>query len=416
MKFSKRIKNNLSNPKELESFYREDKDQFIKAFSSVFSENPENLLLQAWSERLNFKNVQKTEKVNQKLVYLTVFLGILAGLAARTLFVYVDDGNVNPGNFSFVIFPLLMIYFFVHSNIKKKTIWYSLVAVAAIAGYFNTLPIENSHSSFLATIHLPFLLWGFLAIAYLGKELSSYRKRIEFIKYNGEMLLLAFFILFLGVIMTFLTIALFSAIKIDVFEFYAENIVIAGIAASPIVATYLATSFKKNIVKSVIPYLAKIFSPLVLITLIIYLFFLIEQGVSPFFERDTLIVFNAMLIAVLVLVIFVIAERAEDIHRSFNDYVTIALISVVIIINIVALSAIGFRLSSYGVTPNRIAVLGINLLVFFHLIKIGFDYFRFIANRTKLATAEKTIVGYLPIYVAWTAIVVFLFPVIFSFE
>ena len=43
-------------------------------------------------------------------------------------------------------------------------------------------------------------------------------------------------------------------------------------------------------------------------------------------------------------------------------------------IDLIALSAILFRLTSFGMTPNRIAVLGANLIVLFHLVLILIKY------------------------------------------
>ena len=94
----------------------------------------------------------------------------------------------------------------------------------------------------------------------------------------------------------------------------------------------------------------------------------------------------------------------------------IALVSVTLIIDIVALSAILFRLTSYGFTPNRLAVLGANLLIFCHLTGILFNYARFIGGKVDIECLNKWIVGYIPAYTIWSIFVAIGFPLLFEFR
>ncbi len=71
-------------------------------------------------------------------------------------------------------------------------------------------------------------------------------------------------ILIAGGILTGITIGLFFLIDFNIGEFYFEYIVIFGLAASPIVGTYI-TQTNPHLVFSVSPVIAKIFSPLVLL-------------------------------------------------------------------------------------------------------------------------------------------------------
>lgn len=68
-------------------------------------------------------------------------------------------------------------------------------------------------------------------------------RRIDFIKYNGDMAILASIILIAGGILTFITIGLFSVIDLEIEKFYFDYIVIIGLVSSPIVATYIVKNF-----------------------------------------------------------------------------------------------------------------------------------------------------------------------------
>ena len=87
-----------------------------------------------------------------------------------------------------------------------------------------------------------------------------------------------------------------------------------------------------------------------------------------------------------------------------------------IIDNGIALSAIVFRLTEYGVTPNRIAVLGSNLLMLTHLSMIAYQLIKILKKDAELIEAEKTIGKFLPLYAAWAVIIIFLFPVLFGYK
>jgi hypothetical protein len=93
------------------------------------------------------------------------------------------------------------------------------------------------------------------------------------------------------------------------------------------------------------------------------------------------------------------------------------LLSVVtIIVNGVALSAILFRISEWGVTPNRIVVLGGNILILVNLLLVTARLSRVVSGKSDITGVGKVIAYYLPVYIAWAAIVTFLFPFLFGFK
>ena len=63
-------------------------------------------------------------------------------------------------------------------------------------------------------------------------------------------------------------------------------------------------------------------------------------------------VFNGILLIVLAVTIFSITESGTDENKNIFDYINFSLIVLALIIDSVALSAIVFRLSSYGITPT----------------------------------------------------------------
>jgi uncharacterized membrane protein YidH (DUF202 family) len=94
----------------------------------------------------------------------------------------------------------------------------------------------------------------------------------------------------------------------------------------------------------------------------------------------------------------------------------IGLVAITLVIDVVALAAILFRMSSEGLTPNRLAVLGANVLAFCHLAGILYHYIRFMRKDRGFEALDRWIVGYVPLYTAWSVIVVLGFPLAFHFR
>src|SRR5690606_32941994 len=131
-------------------------------------------------------------------------------------------------------------------------------------------------------------------------------KRLGFLKYNGDLIVITTLIMIAGGIMSGVTIGLFSLIGFDNKEFYIENIVFFVLPAAPIIGTYLAQT-NPQLVGKVSPVIAKIFSPLVLVMLVIYLIAMIYSGKNLYNDREFLLIFNALLIGVLAIIFFSVA-------------------------------------------------------------------------------------------------------------
>lgn len=96
--------------------------------------------------------------------------------------------------------------------------------------------------------------------------------------------------------------------------------------------------------------------------------------------------------------------------------VVLALLAVTLVVDAMALAAILFRLTSMGMTPNRIAVIGANLLILAHLGWIAttlVGHWRGTLPRSALADAVG---GYLPVYTLWSVVVVVLLPLLFRWQ
>jgi hypothetical protein len=406
---------NITNPHELERMFRKDPKAFKKSFSHAWEQNPDSQVLAIWYERLHFKETADTEKASllQKGFLFMGILAILAGISTRIIFHFVEQEAIAPINLAFGILPFIAAYF-VYKNPPQKHVLYILALLFLISGfYLNMLPLNDKDSMILAYLHLPIFLWGLVGLAFTGNEYSKGSTRLAYLKFNLEFGILYASMAICGMLLAGLTMRLFSFVDLDIEDFYFRNVVLFGAAALTIVAAYLE-SMNLKLAKNITPYIAKIFSPLVLATLLVYLITVIWVGKNPFLDRNFLITFNGILLGVLAVTIFSITESGTDEKKNISDYINFALIVLALIIDSVALSAIVFRLSSYGITPNRLAVLGVNILIWGNLIWIMISYMRFLQNKTGPSTIQDAVTKYLPVYGLWAAFVTFTFPLIFN--
>jgi hypothetical protein len=419
-----KILNAIGSPKELEALYRQNPMDFQKEFPEIFDKNPDSVVLQVWHERLisiaSDDNQQKNNMWPYKTIFLLIALTAIAGTLMRL-----------PISFE-KIDPLVAYFFFQIDQSKKNVIIVVGLAVGALL-FLNFLPFEFNGSSWefhrkyrsfddaitVAELHVPLFLWLALGVVFAGKRWMENSGRMSFLKYNGEVIVYSTIILIGGMVLTGITIGLLTLIErsYELTEWYTENVIPYGIVAAPLVASFL---IDKVIGKrlNLAPTLAKIFTPLFLVTTISYLVLLAVYRQSPFNDRENLMVFNILLIIVLGLLIFSIAERDPSASVALSDYMNIGLVVTTLIIDLIALSAVLFRMSNdiYGLTPNRTAILGINLLVFFHLVGIFYHYVRFALKKNRFLNLENWIAKYLPIYAVWALVISVVLPLTFWYR
>mgnify|MGYP002152219440 CR=1 FL=1 len=414
MAISNDVMANIDNPHMLERLYHSDPVTFRTLFSEAWQQHPDSQVLAVWYERLHFNETPRPTKglLLQKDFKTMGIFALLAGLMTRTLLFFVENHSINPVNLIFGVLPFMAGYF-VTQQLPHRKVLYTLGALFLFSAfYLNLLPLEHSDSLVLAYLHLPVFLWMLLGLAFTGNNHGVSGARLSYLKFNGEFVILYAVMAISGMLLAAITMQLFSVVGLHIEEFYFRNVVLFGAASLAVVAAYLVSK-NMTMTKNIAPYIARIFSPLVLITLLVYLAAVVWMGKNPFLDRDFLLSFNLILLSVLAITIFSITERGGNAEISIPDYINTALIVLALVIDSVALSAIIFRLSSYGITPNRVAVLGINLLVWANLIWILVAYVRFLQHKSPLASVQQSVTRYLPVYGLWAAFVTFTFPLMF---
>ena len=408
------ILTNIDQPAQLERLYRKDKSGFKKAFNELYPEIKDSTLVGYWNERLNFTSDEILWGTRNDLVFV-IIASLIAGTIAKLPALFaINEDFFYQRNIGFIVFPALMVYFAWKNKLPTpKVVFLAGVTLVGII-FINLLPnVKHSDTLILSCTHLALFLWAALGIAFVGGVQNDSEKRLGFLKYNGDLVVMTTLILIAGGLMSALTIGLFSLIGYNIAEIYMKNVGVFGAAAAPIVGTYL-TQTNPQLVGKVSPVIAKIFSPLVLVMLVVYIIAIMYSGKNPYNNREFLLIFNALLVGVMALIFFSIAGTSTKSRTEMG--ILLALSIVTIVVNGIALSAIVFRISEWGMTPNRAAVLGGNILILVHLVLVAGKMLRYMLKKEELSTVGKTIAWYLPVYCIWTIIVTFIFPFIFGFK
>jgi hypothetical protein len=410
------ILNHLDDPKQLEKLYQDNKTSFKAEFNLIFPEHNENKLLQYWDERLNYQGSEISWGSKKEFIFVLV-LSLIAGcLASIPSFFKIDSEFFYTRNISLIIFSILATYFCWKNRLPKKKIIITGVIFLITLIFINLLPANNnSNTLILSLFHIPIFLWTVVGFTYVGNSLNDNRKRIEFLRYNGELLIMSGLILITGAVLTAITIGLFTVIGFDINEFYFKHVVIFCLPIIPILGTFL-TQTNPQLVNKVSPVIAKIFSPLVLITVVVYLIAILFSGKNLYNDRDFLMLFNGLLIGVIAIILFSVSTTTNQNISQVSGIILFALSIVTVIVSCMALSAILFRISTLGITPNRLAVVGANLLMLTNLFWISFQLFKTVFKKSDISSVENAIASFIPFYILWTIIVSFFFPLLFNFR
>lgn len=411
-----RIITSIGDPRGLEALYRSDRRAFRKAFEEAWPELQGEVLAEAWHERLGPDREQAFTLRRADGLFLAAAILVAGTILKLPAIFSLKEEFFYPRNLSFSVLPLLTAYFAWKRGFGWKEAGWLLLPVVMAAVHINLLPDDvDSDTLTLACIHLPLLLWGLLGVAYAGRPLGAVERRVEYLRFNGDLIVMSTVLMIAGVVFSLVTLGLFKLIGVDIQWFYGEWMVVYGGPGIPILATLLVRN-NPQLVGRVSPIVARIFTPLVGLMLFAFLIAMAVQGKDPYRDREFLLIFNILLIGVMAIVLFSVGEVSRSTSSRVNLVMLFALSVLAAVNNGIALSAIAYRLLEFGWTPNRIAVLGGNVLIMVHLLGVAHALLRLLRGRVSHDAVDRVIGRYLPVYVGWTVVVVFVLPHLFGYK
>jgi hypothetical protein len=318
-------------------------------------------------------------------------------------------------NLSFFVLPLLTGYFAWKRRLDTGTLRWLAVAFVAAGVVANVYPFAPSgYTEPLTALHLPIALWLVVGIAYAGGRWSQVGGRMDFIRFSGELFIYYVLIALGGGVLTAFMVMIFQSIRIDVEPFFQSWLLPCGAVGAVVVASWLVEA-KQSVIENMAPVLTRLFTPMFAAVLVTFLGTLLWTGRGVDIERNVLIAFDLLLVLVLALLLYSVSARDPQSPPGAFDVLQVVLVVSALMADAVALWAIAARITEFGFSPNRVAVLGVNVILLVNLAWSAVLYIRFLSGRGSFTDLERWQTGYLPVYAVWAAIVVLVFPPVFGY-
>jgi hypothetical protein len=148
--------------------------------------------------------------------------------------------------------------------------------------------------------------------------------------------------------------------------------------------------------------------------LLAFLGTLVATGRLTSIERDLLFAMDLVLIVVFGLFLYSVSARDALDPPDLFDRLRLGLLAVALLVDALALWAIVARISEFGFTPNRMAALGINLVLLVNLTGATVLQARFIGRQVRVQRLWDWQTGYLYVLAAWALVVALGFPLVFG--
>ncbi|HEX2070508.1 MAG TPA: permease prefix domain 1-containing protein [Thermoleophilaceae bacterium] len=317
-------------------------------------------------------------------------------------------------NLSLFVLPFLAGYFARRRRLDARRCVITAAPFLLGALAINLYPYgAGSATEPLAGVHLPVALWFAVAYPYMGGTLRSHERRMDFVRFTGEWAIYYVLIALGGGVLLLLTGAILDPIGVDV-ERIAEWVLPSGAAGAVVVAAWLVES-KQHVVENMAPVLTLLFTPLFALMLTVAAVTYVVSGVAGAFDRELLAVFDALMVVVLGLVLYAVSAREVSRPAGLMDRVQLLAVGSALVLDVMVLGSMVARIGDLGFTPNRVAALGLNLVLLVNLVGAAWFAVRFLAGRTAFHRVERWQTRYLPVFAVWAATVVAVLPLLFAF-
>ncbi len=417
------------DPRRLEELYHAataagQAGPFQSAMLACAEQTPDNLLLQAWRYRLAPEEAApETPAAAGANWRLAIPLALAAGLL-----LWLFSGSWATFRYGQPFLSLLwapieaaLVVAYLMGSARRPLRSYlpvllGLAVLTAVAVTFTVLPGRDPYPV-LMMIHLPVLALSAIGLSLLGWR-PDHANRFAFVSKTTGGIFAAAVGLF-----AVITMGLFEALGVRVPEAVMRLLLVGGIGTVPVLAvasTYdprldpLQQKVEKGLGR-LIPLLMWILLPLSLVVGAIYLLAIPFNFMGPFRSRELLIVYNVLLFAVLALLLGATPARAGDVPARYGKWLRAGvwvLAAMAVLVSVYALSATVYRTLQETLTPNRLTVIGWNVINIGILVLLLYRMARQKAG-TWIASVHTAIGLGAVAYIVWAVLLVLGLPLLF---
>ncbi|MDO8145139.1 permease prefix domain 1-containing protein [Isoptericola sp. 178] len=337
-----------------------------------------------------------------------------AGLAVKAGATFLDEGAFLT-NLGLLVAPFVAGYLGWKRRLAASTTGVLATGLVVLAAVLNLYPYTVDGSTLaLAALHAPVVLWALVGVAYAGGRWRSPDRRMDFVRFTGELAIYFVLLALGGGVLVGLTAGLFSLTGLDLEPALEQWILPVCVPGAFLVAAWLVEA-KQEVVENIAPVLTRVFTPLTTLTLVACLVALATAGDLTTVDRELLILMDGVLLLVLALVMYSVSARDPLARPGLLDGLQLGLVTEALAVDAVALTAMLTRIAEFGASPNKVAALGLNLLLAVHLARSAWLLLGMLRHRRAFGDLERWQTAYLPVYAAWAVLVVVAFGPLFGF-
>jgi hypothetical protein len=189
----------------------------------------------------------------------------------------------------------------------------------------------------------------------------------------------------------------------------------SGAAGAVVVAAWLVES-KQRVVENMAPVLTMLFTPLFAVMLSVAAVTYAVSGVAGEFDRELLGVFDVLMVVVLGLVLYALSAREPTEPVGLMDRIELVAIGAALVLDGLVLGAMLARIGDLGFTPNRVAALGLNLVLLVNLAGAAWLSAQLLRARASRHRLERWQTSFLPVLAGWALVVVAVLPPLSGFD
>ncbi len=317
-------------------------------------------------------------------------------------------------NAALLVIPFVAGWFARRRRLPLRRSLLTATALVAAAIVINVYPYRpDAATEGIVATHLPVVLWFVAAYPYMGGIVRSHERRMDFVRFTGEWCIYYVLIALGGGVLMGLTAAILEPTGVDP-EGVAEWVLPSGAAGAVIVAAWLVES-KQRVIENMAPVLTMLFTPLFAVMLTVAAIAYAVTGLGGAFDRELLGVFDVLMVVVLGLVLYGISARGPSQAPGWMDRIQLVAVVGALVLDVMVLASMAARIGDLGFTPNRVAALGLNLVLLINLAVTGWLSTRFLTGHSSFHRLERWQTTYLPVFALWAAAVVVILPPLFGF-
>lgn len=373
-----------------------------------------------WQQPLRPLGPARAPSKSESEPLVALGLAVAVALAIKIPAFFGVDFDTNPDfyvrNASLLVMPFVASYLAWKRRRYHQDLLLLSAAFAAAALVMNLYPFARSGSTeTLAALHLPIALWVVTGTVYTGGRWSEVPARMSFIRFTGELAIYYALIASGGIVLSALTAMIFRTVGIDAAPFLESWLIPCGAAGAAVIASWLAET-RQELLKTIAPVLARLFTPFFTAVLLVFLGAVLWTGRGFDLQREVLMGFDLLLAVVLGLHLYTVSTRSPGTPPGPFDLLQVLLLASAVLADGLALVAVARRIAEFGLTPNRVAALGENGILLANLAGAAYFYGRFARGRQPFAPVERWQTSHLPVYAIWAAVVVAVFPPLFHYR